>query len=108
MLGEQNREVLCDILGYDEARYAALVESGVIGTRPTAARPVLRMSMEERVRQGRLATGYLGLQGAAGHPGLTPGAESDHFPAVPTAPTIRSIAPDAAVAWFYVAGDRAT
>ena len=55
-LGQHNREVLQDILGYDEARYAALEESGVIGTRPTAARPVLRMSMEERVRQGRLAT----------------------------------------------------
>jgi crotonobetainyl-CoA:carnitine CoA-transferase CaiB-like acyl-CoA transferase len=55
-LGQHNHEVLCDILGYDEARYAALEESDVIGTRPTAARPIMRMSMEERIRQGRLAT----------------------------------------------------
>jgi crotonobetainyl-CoA:carnitine CoA-transferase CaiB-like acyl-CoA transferase len=56
LLGEHNREVLQDILGYDDARYAALEESGVLGTRPTAPRPIFRMSMDERVRQGRLAT----------------------------------------------------
>lgn len=55
-LGQHNREVLRDILGYDEARYAALEESGVIGTKPTVPRPVIRMSMDERVRRGRLAS----------------------------------------------------
>ena len=38
---------------------------------PTAMRPILRMSMEERVRQGRLAVLGSGLQGAAGHSGLS-------------------------------------
>jgi crotonobetainyl-CoA:carnitine CoA-transferase CaiB-like acyl-CoA transferase len=55
-LGQHNREVLRDILGYDEARYAALEAAGVIGTKPTVPRPVIRMSMDERVRRGRLAS----------------------------------------------------
>ncbi len=54
-LGEHNRDVLQGILGYDDARYAALEQAGIIGTRPTKPRPVLRMSMDERIRQGRLA-----------------------------------------------------
>ena len=54
--GQHNREVLRDILGYDEARYEALEASGVIGTTPTVPRPVVRMSMDERVRRGRLAS----------------------------------------------------
>ena len=48
--------MLQGILGYDDARYAEMERSGIIGTRPTAMRPILRMSMEERVRQGRLAS----------------------------------------------------
>jgi len=54
--GQHNREVLVDMLGYDHARYDALVESGVISATPTVHRPVMRMSMDERVRQGRLAS----------------------------------------------------
>jgi hypothetical protein len=30
-------------------------QSGVVGTQPTHPRPVLRMSMDERVHRGRLA-----------------------------------------------------
>ena len=55
MLGQHNREILQGVLGYGDARYAEMEQSGVIGSRPTAMRPILRMSMEERVRQGRLA-----------------------------------------------------
>ena len=55
MLGEHNREVVQGILGYDDARYAELEHAGIVGTHPTAPRPVLRMSMDERVRRGRLA-----------------------------------------------------
>lgn len=54
-LGEHNREVLQDILGYDEARYQQLEETGVISSTPVVHRPIMQMSMEERVRQGRLA-----------------------------------------------------
>jgi formyl-CoA transferase len=54
-LGQHNREILQGILGYDDVRYAEMEQAGVIGTQPTAMRPILRMSMEERVRQGRLA-----------------------------------------------------
>jgi hypothetical protein len=36
-------------------RYAEMERSGIVGTRPTAPRPVLRMTMEERIHQGRLA-----------------------------------------------------
>lgn len=54
--GQHNREIVQDMLGYDEARYAALVASGVIGTTPAVHRPIMRMSMDERVQQGRLAS----------------------------------------------------
>jgi crotonobetainyl-CoA:carnitine CoA-transferase CaiB-like acyl-CoA transferase len=33
-LGAHNREVVCDVLGWDEARYQALVEDGVLGHVP--------------------------------------------------------------------------
>jgi crotonobetainyl-CoA:carnitine CoA-transferase CaiB-like acyl-CoA transferase len=55
MLGEHNREVLQGILGYDDAHYAEMEHAGIIGTHPTHPRPVLRMSMDERVHRGRLA-----------------------------------------------------
>ncbi|HVC61262.1 MAG TPA: CoA transferase [Acetobacteraceae bacterium] len=55
MLGQHNREVLQDILGYDDARCAEMEQSGLLGTHPTTPRPVFRMSMDERVQRGRLA-----------------------------------------------------
>ena len=39
-LARHNREVIQGLLGYDDARYAALEQSGIIGTRPTAPRPI--------------------------------------------------------------------
>ena len=54
-LGEHNRAVLQGILGYDDARCAALEASNVLATRPTNGRPFLRMNMQERVAKGRLA-----------------------------------------------------
>lgn len=56
MLGEHNRDVLQGILGYDDSHYMRLQESGVIGTAPVNPRPVLDMTMDERVQRGRLAS----------------------------------------------------
>ncbi len=55
MLGEHNRDVIQGLLGYDDRRYAELEQSGIIGTKPTAGRAIVRLTMEERVRGGRLA-----------------------------------------------------
>ncbi len=55
-LGEHNREVIQGMLGYDDARYAELEQTGIIGTRPTGNRPIVRLPMDERVRRGRLAS----------------------------------------------------
>ena len=56
-LGEHNQEILGGVLGYGPARMAELEAAGIIATRPTtnARKPVL-MSMDERVKAGRLAT----------------------------------------------------
>lgn len=54
-LGEHNQAVLQDLLGYDDARYRTLQETGVIASEPVIHRPVMRMTMDERVHQGRLA-----------------------------------------------------
>jgi crotonobetainyl-CoA:carnitine CoA-transferase CaiB-like acyl-CoA transferase len=54
-LGQNNREVLQKILGYEEARIAQLEEAGIVGANPTKVRPVVHMDMDERVRQGLLA-----------------------------------------------------
>ncbi|MBI4081302.1 MAG: CoA transferase [Candidatus Lambdaproteobacteria bacterium] len=54
-LGQHNREVLQDILGYSDAQYADLERAGIVGTAPTNAKKVAHMDMDERVRQGRLA-----------------------------------------------------
>ena len=55
-LGENNWEILGDMLGYSAARMDALEADGIIATRPTTdARKAVSMSMEERVRSGRLA-----------------------------------------------------
>ena len=53
--GQHNRDILCGLLGYDEARFAALEQAGITGTQPTKPRPPLELTMEERLRQGRLA-----------------------------------------------------
>ena len=53
--GAHNREILCDLLGYSDGHYQSLAASGVIGSEPTVPRPVVRMSMDDRVRGGRLA-----------------------------------------------------
>jgi len=55
MLGQHNREVLQDLLGYDAARCAALEQAGIMGTEPTKLRPLVPLSMDQRVRLGRLA-----------------------------------------------------
>jgi len=54
--GQHNREIIQGILGYDDKRYAALEEAGVVAARPAVLRPVVRMDMDERVRRGRLAS----------------------------------------------------
>lgn len=54
-LGEHSRELLQGLLGYSDARYAELEEAGITGTTPTKLRPLQRMEMDERVKQGRLA-----------------------------------------------------
>lgn len=55
MLGQHNREVLQGILGYSAARCDELEQAGLIGTKPTAIRPMAHLPMEDRIKQGRLA-----------------------------------------------------
>ena len=55
-LGQHNQDVIQGILGYDDARYAELEKAGVVATRPTAPRTIVRMDMDERIRRGRLAS----------------------------------------------------
>ena len=56
-LGEHNQEILAGVLGYGPARMAELEAAGIIATHPTAnARKPVSMSMEDRVKAGRLAT----------------------------------------------------
>ena len=53
--GQHNREVLQGLLGYDEARCAELERAGILVAKPTKVRQVPDLSMDERVRLGRLA-----------------------------------------------------
>ena len=53
--GQHNREVLRDILGYDESRCQALEGAGILVEKPLQMRTPPDMSMDERVRLGRLA-----------------------------------------------------
>ena len=53
--GQHNREILHDVLGYDETRREALETAGILAEKPVKPRPVLDMSMDERVELGRLA-----------------------------------------------------
>ena len=55
-LGEHNREILQGLLGYSGERYAELEQQGLIGSSPTRPRPLLHMTMEERIKEGRLAS----------------------------------------------------
>ena len=54
--GQHNQEILQGILGYSDAQYNALVDDGITGTKPTKLRPLVRMSMDERVKSGRFAS----------------------------------------------------
>ena len=56
MLGEHNRDVIQGLLGYDDARYAALEDAGIVGTKPGSQRPIARLTMDEKVKRGRLAS----------------------------------------------------
>ena len=53
--GQHNREVLREVLGYDESRCAALESAGIVVDKPGKAREVPNMSMDQRVAIGRLA-----------------------------------------------------
>lgn len=53
--GQHNREVLRGILGYEESRCEELERAGVVADKPTVMRVAPDMSMDERVRIGRLA-----------------------------------------------------
>jgi crotonobetainyl-CoA:carnitine CoA-transferase CaiB-like acyl-CoA transferase len=53
--GEHNREVLREILKYDEARIDELERAEVIANRPKKMREMLTLTVEEQVKMGRLA-----------------------------------------------------
>jgi len=53
--GQHNREVLRDTLGYDESRCQSLEKAGIIVDKPLKVREVPDLSMDERVKLGRLA-----------------------------------------------------
>lgn len=53
--GQHNREVLRDILGYDESRCQALESAGILVAKPLKVRETPELSMDERVDLGRLA-----------------------------------------------------
>ena len=55
MFGEHNREVLCDILGYDESRYRAIEAAGIVAEKPSKTGGEPPLGMDERVRLGVLA-----------------------------------------------------
>jgi crotonobetainyl-CoA:carnitine CoA-transferase CaiB-like acyl-CoA transferase len=54
-LGQHNREVLQDILGYSEARYQELEQAGIISNKPITLRSRVHVPIDERIKQGRLA-----------------------------------------------------
>jgi crotonobetainyl-CoA:carnitine CoA-transferase CaiB-like acyl-CoA transferase len=55
MFGEHNREVLSNILQYDDERIAALERDEVIAQKPKKMREMLTLTVEEQVKMGRLA-----------------------------------------------------
>ena len=54
LMGEDNRQVLGELLCLTEEELSALEKSGVIGYTPVDPRPAQRPSLDEQVRQGRL------------------------------------------------------
>jgi hypothetical protein len=53
--GEHNRDVLSNILHYDDERIDALERDEVIAQKPKKMREMLTLSVEEQVKMGRLA-----------------------------------------------------
>ena len=53
--GQNNAEVLREILGYDESRCSALADAGIVVDKPVKPREVPNMTMDKRVEIGRLA-----------------------------------------------------
>ena len=53
--GQHNRQVLREILHYDEARIARLERDGIIADQPKTMRDALGLTTEEKVKLGRLA-----------------------------------------------------
>jgi formyl-CoA transferase len=54
-LGQHNREVLQGILGYSEVRYRELEQARIVSNKPIKLRSTSHMTMDERVKYGRLA-----------------------------------------------------
>jgi benzylsuccinate CoA-transferase BbsF subunit len=53
-LGEHNREVLCGLLGYSEARFEAMAASGALGGSPSVFPRPNPLTYEEQLAQGRV------------------------------------------------------
>ena len=54
IMGEHNKSIFIDLLGYDESILEEWESEGIIGYGPTSPISVRRPSLEEQVRQGRL------------------------------------------------------
>ena len=54
IMGEDNRRVLCQLLGRTEDELSVLEREGVIGYAPSDPSPVQRPAPDEQVRQGRM------------------------------------------------------
>ena len=53
--GDHNREVLRGVLGYTDAQCDELETAGILADRPTNVQPPPTMSLDDMVKQGRLA-----------------------------------------------------
>jgi hypothetical protein len=53
-LGQHNRSVLSDLLGFDDSRIVNMRDSGVIGTSPVNPRASRQASNEMLLSQGRI------------------------------------------------------
>ena len=54
IMGEHNKSIFIDLLGYDESILEEWESEGIIGYGPSSPISVRRPSLEEQVRQGRL------------------------------------------------------